>query len=381
MPRGIGICSRHQYASTCEGVSGSQWRDRHGIVSMDSTSGLPGRLKDSKPMRYLHQMTLPLLLVAPVALFGVSVGCADAELSVYSDVPVEEEGGEAEGPNGAPQIVAVNATNGRVEPNGKCELQCEAVDPDGDGLAFTWSASQGDVLGSGPKVVWRAPEREALYRVSVLVEDGRGGASEGSVYVQVKANTVPVIHELSSDADRVLFEKSIFIRCDSTDPDTDEVSHEWEATGGEFFGHGANVIWVAPAQPGSYLITVRVSDGYGGEVQKTLPIVVTYREPPQLARPEVEAASQGLLKQVGDAWMVMKGNTCIVTCEVLNGHGPFTYEWTASQGHIASEGNEARWKAPDERMSVDITVRVTDAYGATSMASVLLYVATCTCDF
>ncbi|MCK4537446.1 MAG: right-handed parallel beta-helix repeat-containing protein [Candidatus Krumholzibacteria bacterium] len=50
----------------------------------------------------------------------------------------------------------------------------------------------------------------------------------------------------------------------ASDPDGDEISFSWSATGGEFIpasGEGSSVSWTAPAGAGTHTLTVSVSDG------------------------------------------------------------------------------------------------------------------------
>ena len=88
-------------------------------------------------------------------------------------------------PNRPPQLAALR-TIGQVVPGEPVELTAEALDPDGDPLEYRWSCSEGEITGSGPKVTWRAPERDGQYTVAVKVIDGKGGETSGLFSIQVK---------------------------------------------------------------------------------------------------------------------------------------------------------------------------------------------------
>jgi len=58
------------------------------------------------------------------------------------------------------------------------EIEILAADPDGDPLKFTWKASNGSLIGEGPKVVWKRGMQDGQPlpgKISVEVTDGKGG--------------------------------------------------------------------------------------------------------------------------------------------------------------------------------------------------------------
>ena len=326
------------------------------------------------------------VVAACVAVVLVIVELDSGRLSVSSDVQAplpgdEEEEPAAPAPNSPPEIVNIATATDRITPSGICEVLCEAVDPDGDELSYTWSAPHGEIYGEGPAVEWSSPDREGLFRIGVTVDDGRGGTVEHSISLRVKCNSAPEILELSADVDWVASGKTAYFLCATSDADGDEVSHEWEATAGELFGSGAGVVWLAPEEEGSYWITVWARDAYGGESKRSMPISVTYSDPPTLGRFRVKSVNTNLLKPSGDAWKIFRTGTCTIECVVAEGDGPFTYEWSVERGSLTSDGPVATWKAPGERISADIVVHVTDVHGNTVTGSVLMYVETCGCAF
>jgi len=315
-----------------------------------------------------------------VGVVGLSCGQPTTVSSDVPEQPAQEEEPALE-PNSSPEILGVTPASDRIAPSDVCEVFCDAVDPDGDELIYTWEAPVGQIRGAGSTVEWVAPDKEGLFRISVTVDDGREGTVEHSISARVKSNLDPEIQELSSDVDWTPTGKSVYFSCVADDSDGDEVSYEWEAIAGEFFGTGTGVVWLAPEEEGEYWITVWARDEYGGENKRAMPMRVTYHEPPDLGRFRVKGSNPDLLKPAGDAWKILKGNTCTIKCVVTEGDGPFTYKWTASQGELTSDGPEATWKAPLERVSADIVVHVTDVHGATATGSILMYVETCGCAF
>lgn len=64
---------------------------------------------------------------------------------------------------------------------------CDASDPDGDPLTYSWSATGGRISGSGMTVTWTPPEgvETGTYEITCRVSDGRGGTAEDTDDVRV----------------------------------------------------------------------------------------------------------------------------------------------------------------------------------------------------
>jgi hypothetical protein len=67
-------------------------------------------------------------------------------------------------------------------------ITCNASDPDGDPLTYTWHANSGKITGNGPAGDFDTTGLSpGPYSITTRVEDGRGGAADASVVVTVKA--------------------------------------------------------------------------------------------------------------------------------------------------------------------------------------------------
>ena len=85
-------------------------------------------------------------------------------------------------------------------------------------------------------------------------------------------NQSPVVDRLFSDYRSVKRATATTIECSASDPDGDELSYAWSATGGSIDGEGAVISWLAPEESGTYTITVTVADGRGGQATEAIDI-------------------------------------------------------------------------------------------------------------
>jgi hypothetical protein len=84
-------------------------------------------------------------------------------------------------PNTLPTIESLATDCPRVKKAGTATITCEASDPDGDELTYSWSAERGNVSGEGAIVSWVAPSEFGTHVVTVTVTDGRGGEATDEI--------------------------------------------------------------------------------------------------------------------------------------------------------------------------------------------------------
>lgn len=180
-------------------------------------------------------------------------------------------------PNQDPTISSVIAPK-EIATSAATDVTCRATDPEGDILNYLWSADGGAINGEGYNVTWRAPDTSGDYTITVTVTDGRGGTATASTTITVvdKPNNPPLIVSLTADGsppdetNRVREWRTITLQCTAADPDGDKLTYLWRATGGKINGQGDTVGWTSPGVPGNYTVTVIVTDGRGGQAEKSI---------------------------------------------------------------------------------------------------------------
>jgi hypothetical protein len=158
-------------------------------------------------------------------------------------------------------------------------VTCNASDSDGDALSYNWSASGGNITGTGAIVNWTAPGEVGMYDISVVVADGLGKEATGLIALIASNGPPPVIEGLIVTAEhknlketttgyKVAKAYNYSIGCNASGNGT--LSYNWTTTGGNISGTGAVVNWTAPDSVGDVTVTVKVFDGVGNWVRKSI---------------------------------------------------------------------------------------------------------------
>jgi hypothetical protein len=180
-------------------------------------------------------------------------------------------------PNQPPTINSLTAEK-EASTLSESQIVCEANDTDGDTLTYQWSADGGTIKGEGSSVAWVAPDTAGNYTVKVAVTDGKGGEATDSTTIAVidKPNQLPTITSLTIDGsppgeeNRIRQWTTKAIQCTAQDPDGDNLSYLWRATGGKITGEGNKVSWTSPGVNGNYTVTVVVTDDRGDKAEASI---------------------------------------------------------------------------------------------------------------
>jgi hypothetical protein len=175
--------------------------------------------------------------------------------------------------NYPPIIHSLEIETDWIAPLGSLQLICTASDHDRDKLNYEWTATGGDISGTGAAVNWTAPEEVGVYEITVVVDDGHEGEDKESVSIVVGTGTLPIIENLdvtakepkylktTSTGYKVAKTKEYYIECIVSG--MDEMIYEWSCDGGEMSGEGSMITWTAPNTSGYVIVTVIVFDVEG----------------------------------------------------------------------------------------------------------------------
>jgi len=171
--------------------------------------------------------------------------------------------------NYPPVITSLEGSADWTAPLGSLNVTCTASDRDGDELSYNWSASGGNITGTGPEVTWTAPEEVGVCDITVVVNDGQGGNDTGTVALIAANGTIPMIENLIVTAEHKYLKKittgykvgkgkEYDIGCTASSNTSGELVYVWACDGGDISGEGSTIAWTAPYTSGKVTVMVIV---------------------------------------------------------------------------------------------------------------------------
>ena len=285
--------------------------------------------------------------------------------------------------NYPPIIHSLEAETDWIAPLSSLQVICIASDHDGDKLNYEWTATSGDISGTGAAINWTAPEEVGVYEITVVVDDGHNIKDTESITIVVGANRPPTISNLVADADWITPSTNIQVTCSASDSDGDELSYQWSTTGGGISGTGSVVNWTAPGEVGIYDITVVVDDGRGSNDTASVNLIAATGTLPIIENLDVTAKEPKYLKTTSTGYMVAKTKEYYIEC-IASNTNELVYEWSCDGGVMSGEGSIITWTAPNPPGSLDVTLTliVFDVEGNMDNENIIFDVVDCTsCTF
>lgn len=146
-----------------------------------------------------------------------------------------------------------------------------STDPDGSTLQYDWTVD-GELLedvGPTPEVIF---ETVGAVPVELEVTDEYGNTDSDSITITTE-NTNPVANA-GDDTTALLGEPVTFDGSESSDADGHTLTYEWDSNGDGTFDLSGESATTTYTETGEYTVTLRVTDGFGGESTDTLVVTV-----------------------------------------------------------------------------------------------------------
>jgi hypothetical protein len=197
------------------------------------------------------------------------------EKMLINDIVVDYHSGQPVS-NYPPRIKSLTALPELIPFEQTSMIYCSATDKDNDTLNYVWSATGGDISGTGNIVSWTAPGLQETFIISCLVSDGKGGQDSTSVTIEVTEiiNHDPEITKLTAEPGKIDLSGITYLSCTAFDQDGDSLIYFWSTSTGDLQTNGANATWTAPSIEGNYYVICMVQDTYGGHKKDSIGIVV-----------------------------------------------------------------------------------------------------------
>ena len=182
--------------------------------------------------------------------------------------------------NRRPVITSLEAEAPWTTPSGSIQVTCNASSPDGDELSYEWSTTGGNITGTGPEVIWTAPEEVGMYDITVVVSDSQGRETTESIALIASNGPPPIIENLIVTAEHPYLKETTTgykvaktydynIECIASNT-SGELVYEWSCTGGNISGEGSLITWTVPDMESDVTVTVKVFDDAGNWVRKSI---------------------------------------------------------------------------------------------------------------
>lgn len=147
-------------------------------------------------------------------------------------------------------------------------------------------------------------------------------------------NRPPVVTAAASPNTVVAGDNSA-VHATASDPDNDQLTYTWTATGGTVEGSGADVRWnSAGLAPGAYTLSVKVDDGRGGTASSSTDLTVQ----PRPNRPPAMSSC------AANPTTVTTGQPVSISASASDpDNDPLTYSYQASGGKVSGNGAQAEF--------------------------------------
>jgi hypothetical protein len=262
--------------------------------------------------------------------------------------------------NNPPVIKYIKFDSDKFFPNQQYKITSDVTDPDNDTIYYNWHTDGGTFNDSeSPIVIWTAPDANGIYIIDLDVSDGWGGndfISETVSVGGVPQNAPPVIHDIAVYPDGSKYtEESYEIQCHVSDPNSSIVNFDFSITGGVLHGQDANLIkWDTPNVPGTYTVTVTITDKEGNSVTSSRDIVV------EQTRVEIT----DIIVQID--YIAVRSSYYIKGVVIDPKQQINQFLWSTSGGAVTDQlGRLAVWNTPENPGTYSLTLTATTFGGDT----------------
>lgn len=202
-----------------------------------------------------------------------------------------------------------------------------------------------------------------MLAVAILPERGYGS----SLF-----NQAPVITEVKVSKVGVYPLEKVDFNCVAVDRDRDPLVYHWSADGGAIKGNGPAAMWTAPAKPGAYTVTLKVTDPKGAGA--TSRVIVDVLSKGSNNAPIIESLD-------AKPKTVFMGKETMLICIAKDPDGDkVTYTWQVKGGTMTGEGSKVFWTAPMWEEDFKIACIATDSRGKKSRTSEIVVKVKCDCE-
>ncbi len=169
-----------------------------------------------------------------------------------------------------------------------------ATDANGRPLNYSWTASGGKIIGTGPYVRWDSTGvAGGSYNLTARVDNGAGKSASCSSSVAVQPKPVAAAPTMSCSANpaTVIAGERPTITATVNDSSGTPITYTWQANAGQIIGSGASVQFdTSGLPPATYTVTGRAENGVHSACDCSTTVTVQAPAPPPEASKISECA-------------------------------------------------------------------------------------------
>jgi outer membrane protein OmpA-like peptidoglycan-associated protein len=251
-----------------------------------------------------------------------------------------------------PLAVSCSASRSSMLQDEVASIRVSVLNAKNTNLTYVWSASGGNVKGSGDQADFSA-SAPGTYTVTATVSSGKETASCSS---QITVNRRPVAPTVSVDPATfsLLPGESANLRCVASDPNNSTLTYAWTVNGERLAAQGPQVTFGSEGRnPGSYDVTCTVSNG---SLSASATSKGTIRERPNQV-PTISCQTTTV--------SVASGASVQLRATASDPDGDkLTYNWSSPAGAVGGNSSSTTFNASGVRAgSYTVTVGVDDGRG------------------
>ncbi len=159
-----------------------------------------------------------------------------------------------------PRIKALACRNDSIQINVKTDFYCTAVDANSNNLRYFWTVD-GNTIEADSVLSYEFNQTSDYLLICVVKDDGNH-ADTANLWVHIveKIIKAPIIKSIEAFPPKIKTGEQTSLICIASDPNLDELTYEWSATGGFIQENNNQAIFTAPQQAGIYYVNCLVSD-------------------------------------------------------------------------------------------------------------------------
>jgi len=263
-----------------------------------------------------------------------------------------------------PPTITCSVAQPTIKQDDKTTVRCSANDPDGDPLTWKWANTGGKIDGSGDTVTFDATGiAPGKYSVTATVSDGKHEASAGADIQVIKKNLAPTL-TCSPGSTSIMVGESATVRTTASDPNNDNLTYSWTINGEKVAAGQELAFGTAGRNPGTYNITVTISDGeFTASCSSTITVTSKPNRPPT-----IECVTCSVDLATGrTAQLQVRGSD--------PDNDPLTYTWTTSGGSVSGTGENATFNAAGLHAGIfTVSIAVDDGKGGRATTNITVNV-------